>query len=72
MHDNVQLDIRLPMGVLFIVFGLVLAGYGLSTEPVTHAGYKPPVNIDLWWGLLLLVFGGISSLWAVLAAPKAP
>lgn len=50
------LDIRLPIGLLFAVVGAVLAGYGLLSGSELYRrslGY----NVNLWWGLVLLVFG---------------
>jgi len=42
------LDLRLPIGALFLIIGLLLAGYGWMT-----AG----MEIDRWWGLVMVVFG---------------
>jgi hypothetical protein len=52
------LDIRLPIGGLFAVLGLLLAGYGLATagEGTLYAR-SLSVNVNLWWGLVMLVFG---------------
>ncbi len=56
--DVTSLDIRVPIGALFGVLGLILAGYGLATNG-DAAQYAPSggVNINLWWGLAMLVFG---------------
>ena len=50
------LDIRIPLGSLFVILGALLAGYGLLSSP---AIYRRSLGIDvnLWWGLALLVFG---------------
>jgi len=52
----VQLDIRIPLGSLFVILGALLAGYGLLSN---HAIYQRSLGIDvnLWWGGALLVFG---------------
>ncbi|HYK11587.1 MAG TPA: hypothetical protein VEV39_12365 [Gemmatimonadales bacterium] len=42
------LDLRLPIGALFLIIGLLLAGYGWMT-----AG----MEVDRWWGLVMVVFG---------------
>lgn len=42
------LDLRLPIGALFLIIGLLLAGYGWMT-----AG----VDVDRWWGLVMVAFG---------------
>ena len=59
------LDIRLPIGGLFVVLGLVLVGYGAATN-ADAAQYERPmsVNINLWWGLVMLGFGGLLLLLA--------
>ena len=59
------LDIRLPIGGLFVVLGLILVGYGVATN-ADAAQYERSmsVNINLWWGLVMLVFGGLMLLLA--------
>lgn len=52
-----NLDIRLPIGMLFTVLGLLLAAYGAMSDPAAYQrslGY----NVNLIWGLVLLAFGG--------------
>lgn len=52
------LDLRLPIGALFTVLGVVVAGYGLATRgDAVHYAPSGNVNINLWWGLAMLVFG---------------
>jgi hypothetical protein len=52
------LDIRLPIGGMFAIVGLLLAVYGLLTagdaQMYTRSLF---VNINLWWGIAMLVFG---------------
>ena len=52
------LDIRIPIGGLFTLLGLLLAGYGVATggQPALYA-QSLSVNLNLWWGLVLLLFG---------------
>ena len=50
------LDIRLPIGLLFSIFGLLLIGYGAVGDKSIYAR-SLDVNINLWWGLIMLVFG---------------
>jgi len=52
------LDIRLPIGGMFAVVGLLLAVYGVLTGG-DAAMYERAtgVNINLWWGLAMLAFG---------------
>jgi len=51
-------DPRISMGMLFTLIGTILTAFGLSTR--TNADvYVKSMGIDanLWWGLVLLVFG---------------
>ena len=59
------LDIRLPIGGLFVVLGLILGGYGVATSgDAVRYERSMSVNINLWWGLVMLVFGGMMLLLA--------
>jgi len=53
------LDLRWPIGLMFSLIGALLVIYGLITNsnPEVYAR-SLNINIDLYWGLLLLVFGG--------------
>jgi hypothetical protein len=45
------LDVRLPLGLLFIILGALLAGSGV----LASGGSR----LNLWWGLVMLVFGAV-------------
>ncbi|MEI6562633.1 MAG: hypothetical protein WCO68_11245 [Verrucomicrobiota bacterium] len=49
-------DLRLPLGLLFSVFGLILVGTGLLGGPEL-AQKSLGINMNLWWGLIQLLFG---------------
>ena len=51
-----KLDLRLPIGLLFTIYGALLVVFGLTSD---HAIYARSfgINVNLWWGLVLLVFG---------------
>lgn len=53
-----DLDVRLPIGLMFSVFGLLLAGFGLVSDPGIYAAHSLGINVNLDWGLVLLLFGG--------------
>jgi hypothetical protein len=55
-----SLDLRWPIGLMFSLIGALLAGYGAMTSS-DAAMYKRSldININLCWGLVLLVFGVI-------------
>jgi hypothetical protein len=54
-----SMDIRVPIGLLFAILGLLLAVYGLVTRFTNPAMYDRSLGIDvnLWWGLTMLAFG---------------
>lgn len=51
------LDIRMPIGLMFSLFGVILTAYGFLSDPAIYA-LSLGININLFWGLGLLVFGG--------------
>jgi hypothetical protein len=51
-----RLDIRLPLGLLFMVFGLLLSAFGLASDKALYQR-SLHVNINLWWGVVMLAFG---------------
>jgi hypothetical protein len=58
-----QLDLRIPMGLMFTFTGLILTIFGLMTNGDTALYAKSlEINANLWWGLVLLAFGLIMSL----------
>jgi intracellular septation protein A len=50
------LDIRWPIGIIFTVYGAVLILFGVLADS-TIFQRSLGVNIDLWWGTAMLVFG---------------
>ena len=60
MSGATGLDLRLPIGALFTILGLVLAGYGLATNgDAAHYAPSGGINLNLVWGAVMLVFGVI-------------
>ena len=58
-----QLDLRIPMGLMFTLTGLILTVFGLKTNGDTALYAKSlGINANLWWGLVLLAFGLIMFL----------
>jgi hypothetical protein len=53
MNAPEGLDIRAPIGGLFTLLGLMLAGYGLVGSERAASG----MNVNLWWGVVMVVFG---------------
>ena len=56
-----QLDIRLPIGLMFTVVGGLLTVFGLVGD---KSGLQRSlgINVNLWWGLVMLVFGVVMFL----------
>jgi hypothetical protein len=63
------LDIRWPIGIMFSLIGVLLVIEGLITGPSAKA---LGLNIDLWWGLVLLVFGALMLVGAVRGGKTPP
>jgi hypothetical protein len=54
-----NLDIRLPIGLLFALLGGLLLLYGLTTQFTQPDLYERSlgINLNLAWGLVMLLFG---------------
>ena len=52
------LDIRVPIGLMFGIIGALLVLWGL-VSPAELYRRSLGVNLNLWWGLVLLLFGGV-------------
>ena len=66
-----SLDIRIPIGLMFSIIGLILAIFGLVSDPKIYArtqgilGFN--TNINIIWGCVLLLFGAFMLAMAVRA-----
>ena len=64
-----RLDVRWPIGVMFTIIGTILVVYGvLSNRAIYERSLG--INVNLWWGLVLLVFG-LVMLWFAYRAYRA-
>jgi hypothetical protein len=54
-----NLDLRIPMGLMFTLVGLILTVFGMVTTGSAIYTRSLGINANLDWGLVLLVFGGI-------------
>jgi protein-S-isoprenylcysteine O-methyltransferase Ste14 len=50
------LDIRLPIGAMFTLFGLLLVVYGFVSDKAIYRR-SLGLNVNLGWGAVLLLFG---------------
>jgi hypothetical protein len=58
-----KLDLRLPIGLMFSIIGVLLAVFGFASDPAIYQR-SLGINVNLWWGLVLVVFG-LVMLWLV-------
>ena len=49
-------DLRIPVGLLFAIFGALLVIAGAVASPAAFQR-SLGINVDLWWGVVLLAFG---------------
>ena len=51
------LDIRVPLGLIFLIIGGIMSGYGVATRGSALYAKSMDVNLNLIWGALMLAFG---------------
>ena len=72
MSTAARFDIRIPIGTLFSLLGVILAIYGVATRTAIGLyGRSENIVINLWWGLIMIVFGA-AMLYFGLKANKRP
>jgi hypothetical protein len=59
-----QLDVRIPMGLLFLLLGIILVVYGITADPAIYAQHSLGQNVNLIWGSVFAVFGAAMLLLA--------
>lgn len=52
-----SLDLRIPMGLMFTIVGAILTLYGILTHGSAIYERSAGMDINLIWGLVMLVFG---------------
>ncbi len=62
---------RFPIGGMFTIVGAMLALYGVLSNPAIYER-SLGINVNLWWGLALLVFGLVMLALAVRAMRPRP
>lgn len=63
-------DLRLPIGLLFTLLGLMLSIFGLTSPPEIYQK-SLGLNMNLIWGLVILAFGAGMLFFALRARRKA-
>ena len=60
------LDIRWPIGLMFSLVGLLMTIFGFATRGDAEMYQRSlEININLIWGLILLLFGGFMLVMAM-------
>lgn len=58
MSTSARFDIRIPIGALFALIGVILTVYGAVTwSNAEMYAQSEAIVINLWWGLAMVVFG---------------
>jgi len=66
-----RLDVRLPIGAMFVVIGTMISIYGLVSDKSIYER-SLGINVNLWWGLVMFIFGGFMLMmaWRALRAAR--
>jgi hypothetical protein len=56
------LDIRIPLGLIFLITGGIISVYGLITRNSAIYEKSMGINLNLTWGAIMFVFGLIMFL----------
>lgn len=68
-----DVDIRFPIGLLFVILGLMLAVFGVFTMGDAEIYARSlGKNINLWTGILMLAFGGVMLAFSLKSKKKKP
>jgi hypothetical protein len=64
-----NLDLRYPIGLMFTIDGALLLGFGVLSDRAIYER-SLGINVNLWWGLALLVFGVVMLTLAIRSSPS--
>jgi len=65
------MDIRIPIGLLFLILGAILSILGIFTlNDADLYARSLGRNVNLWTGILMLVFGGLMLLFPIMDQKK--
>jgi hypothetical protein len=54
-----NLDVRVPLGWLLLVLGVILLIYGFVSKPEIYAAHSLGSNVNLHWGAIFALFGAV-------------
>jgi hypothetical protein len=57
-----HLDVRVPLGLLFLVLGIILVVYGFAADPIIYTQHSLGQNVNLFWGVVFAAFGVVMLL----------
>lgn len=65
------LDIKIPIGLMFAILGVLLTGFGIATGSDAELYQKSlGINVNLWTGLFMLAFGIMMLLLSKISKPE--
>lgn len=69
-----SLDLRIPMGLLFLIIGGLLTAFGAYTHGSAIYEHSAGMDINLIWGIVMLIFGATMFLlgWRANKMPPPP
>lgn len=66
-----DMDIRIPIGFLFLVLGIILAIFGVVTmHDADMYARSLGRNINLWTGIFMMVFGSLMLLFPLIGRKR--
>jgi len=65
-----QTDIRFPIGLLFTLIGIVITVFGIATNGAEIYRHSLGINVNIWSGIFLTIFGVIMLVMAIRAQKK--
>jgi hypothetical protein len=67
-----MIDIKIPIGLMFSILGLIITGYGFATLGDSGMYARSfGININLWSGIGMLVFGVVMLVLSRIGKKKA-
>jgi len=67
-----MVDIRIPIGLMFSIIGVLISGFGLFTMSNTEMYHKSlGINVNIVMGILMLIFGLVFLFYAFRKKKKA-
>ena len=65
-----HLDVRVPLGLLFLLLGIILIVFGLTSDPAIYAQHSLGQNVNLFWGAIFALFGAVMLLFTRLGRSR--